>query len=363
MKKNALIIFLLIATALTAVAQSADRFDKTPKDKDNSSLTDDNYQSEETPKSGWANYEIAQRTAENPLVNKSFLKGKLTKEQLNNALTTPYVDTAVKVYDAANLLSKEEISSLQSRIRQFINKHNTDMVIVTLNNNPRKADSYENATNKFAMDFYEYNDFGKGEPTKDGYDGVILTIDMQNRYFSILDVGTPNIKFGVARLENLKYVEAMTPDIKAQRYGKAIKSFVDSYQEDLEAFKMVEYFIPDHNAYKEDSVSKKVKDITSMIGQSIFIGIIIALIILHFTPKNYKNIRKATAAGTYVKKGSFNLTVKEDTFVSTNTTKEYSPIKEEREEREHYSYSSYDSDSDSHSSSSGRSFGGGGGSF
>ena len=104
------------------------------------------------PDDNWGKYSIGQRTEQNPLVFKSFLQGKLTAEQLRLALETPYVDTAVKVYDAAGLLTDSEISKLQSRIHQFIDKYNVDMVVVTINHNNKTNMNGELPSDNFAMD-------------------------------------------------------------------------------------------------------------------------------------------------------------------------------------------------------------------
>ena len=278
------------------------------------------------PDDNWSKYIIGQRTEQNPLVFKSFLKGQLSQEQLRLALETPYVDTAVKVYDAAGLLTESEISKLQSRIHQFIDKYNVDMVVVTINHNNKQA-SYENiATENFAMDFYEYNDFGKGEQTKAGYDGAILVIDMENRKFSMLDVGQPHDKYSVAAYNYQSYIEKMAPDLTAKNYYNAISTFIDSYEYDYEY------------------------EITFPWWKCSIFSLILGLILLMVERGKYKNIRKATSAANYIKEGSFRLTVNKDTFVSTHTTKTYDPPQKS-------------SGGGSHGSSSGRSFGGGSGSF
>ena len=279
------------------------------------------------PDDNWAKYEIGKRTEQNPLVFKSFLKDNLTAEQLRLALETPYVDTAVKVYDAAGLLTENEISKLQSRIHQFIDKHNVDMVVVTINNNNKTNMNGELPSDNFAMDFYEYNDFGKGVQAREGYDGVILLIDMQYRKFRILDVGVPNDKWGVARKNVDKYVGNMAPDLTAQNYYTAINYFIGAYESDYE--------------YKSSF---------PWIKCSLF-ALLLGFILLKIEKRKYKNIRKATSAADYVKEGSFRLTVNKDTFVSTHTTKTYDPPQKSS------------GGGGSHGGSSGRSFGGGGGSF
>ena len=282
-----------------------------------SNLADDN----------WAKYEIGQRTAQNPLVNKSFIKGNLTDTQLKLALETPYVDTAVKVYDAAGLLSDNEISKLQNRIHQFVNKYNVDMVVVTINHNNKTNMNGELPSDNYAMDFYEYNDFGKGAADIHGYDGVILLIDMQYRKFRILDRGVPNEKWGVAKSNVDKYVENMASDLTAQRYYSAINYFIGAYESDYEY------------------------EISFPWIKCSLLALILGFILLSVEKGKYKNIRKATSAANYVKEGSFRLTVNKDTFVSTHTTKTYDPPQKSS------------GGGGSHRGSSGGSFGGGGGSF
>lgn len=278
------------------------------------------------PDDNWGKYSIGQRTEQNPLVFKSFLQGKLTAEQLRLALETPYVDTAVKVYDAAGLLTDSEISKLQSRIHQFIDKYNVDMVVVTINHNNKQAGNGNIATENFAMDFYEYNDFGKGLQTKEGYDGAILVIDMENRKFSMLDVGQPHDKYHVAEYNYQSYIEQMAPDLTNKNYYNAINTFINAYESDYEY------------------------EITFPWWKCSIFSLILGFILLMVEKRKYKNIRKATSAANYVKEGSFRLTVNKDTFVSTHTTKTYDPPQKS-------------SGGGSHGGSSGRSFGGGSGSF
>ncbi len=278
------------------------------------------------PDDNWGKYSIGQRTEQNPLVFKSFLQGKLTAEQLRLALETPYVDTAVKVYDAAGLLTDSEISKLQSRIHQFIDKYNVDMVVVTINHNNKQAGNGNIATENFAMDFYEYNDFGKGLQTKEGYDGAILVIDMENRKFSMLDVGQPHDKYHVAEYNYQSYIEKMAPDLTAKNYYNAISTFINSYEYDYEY------------------------EITFPWWKCSIFSLILGFILLSVEKRKYKNIRKATSAANYIKEGSFRLTVNKDTFISTHTTKTYDPPQKS-------------SGGGSHGGSSGRSFGGGSGSF
>ena len=193
-----------------------------------------NLQAQETEyANGWDRYQIAKRTDANPLVNKSFLKGNLTERQKELALATPYVDSSLKVYDVAHLLSAEDYNYIQKRAKAFVAKNNIDLVIVTIDNNNKEASENNNASENYAMDFYEYNDFGKGEASIDGYDGVILLIDMQNRKFCILDIGMPNEKYCIAGTYLNKYIDNMATFLTAEDYSAAIKYFINAYESDL----------------------------------------------------------------------------------------------------------------------------------
>lgn len=311
-------ILLLLAATITALSQ-------TPNNG--------------TPQNGWAKYEIAKRTADNPLVNKSFLKGNLNRVQLSSALSTPYVDTALKVYDEANILSEEEIAGLQTRIRQFINTYNTDMVIVTIDKSNRIANYNGNSTDNFAMDFYDYNDFGKGSPTKDGYDGVIMVINMQHRFFSIIDVGTPNKQYKIAKFNADQYVSKMTSDLKAKRYYTVINTFINSYESDLIACLASQQSA--HNPNNHNGTHSQIGsrhrllgkvDYTIMIIVSIAVGAIAALAMVYLARKKRPNNRNTTYIDCPIKKDSFQLSVKDDTFVSSETERKFSPKSETRKQ-------------------------------
>ena len=276
------------------------------------------------PENDWGKYLIANRTHEEPLIGKQFILDNLTEEKIEHALSTPYVDTAVKVYDAANLLTDAQYDTVQYYVKEFVNTYNVDMAIVTLNRNCKQGEYDNNPAEVYAMDFFEYNDFGKGKPTADGYDGVILLIDMHNRIFSILDVGKPN-KYGVASRHYDKYIDEMAPWLTDGNYYYAMLYFIFEYEDD--------YLYESSFPWGKCSLF------------ALWTGLVIFLVERH----KYKTIRAATSAANYVVPDSFKLSVKSDRFVSTHTTKRYSPKSS--------------SSGGGHRSSSGRSFGGGSGRF
>ena len=185
----------------------------------------------------WSQYVIAQRTSADPKVHKSYYVGNINATKINLALATPYVDTDIKVYDVAELLLPTERMKLQNRVKLFVKTNDVDMVIVTINRNNKEDNISNNASENFAIDFYEYNDFGKGNHIFRGYDGVILLIDMQNRKFVILDSGRPNEVYAIAKTNLDKYLQDMATDLTNKNYFKAISYFVDEYESDYQKAK------------------------------------------------------------------------------------------------------------------------------
>ena len=101
------------------------------------------------------------------------------KNNLNDILTTHCVDEVDKVYDFANLLTDDEESKLYDEVNSYINNANYDLILVTTNENPK------NSAREYADDFFDYNEFGKGET----YDGVLILIDMASRELYISTSG------------------------------------------------------------------------------------------------------------------------------------------------------------------------------
>lgn len=260
----------------------------------------------------------------------------VTDSNRNIILTTPSVDESEKVYDFANLLDENEEKLILNSINEFISKYDMDMVIVTIDSNPRYS------AQKFSDDFYDYNSFGKNKTR----DGVLFLIDMDTRNFYISTTGEAIRLYNDYRINSiLDYVE---PYIKDANYYEAASSFIQK------SAYYANSGIPsgNENSYineKGDIVYyKKINYFFSVVGSLIITAIVIAILV----NKN-KMIKKATNANLYFNKDLAKITEKNDKFLTTHTTS--------------VSLSSSSggsgSGSSTHSSSSGSSHGGGGRSF
>lgn len=236
----------------------------------------------------------------------------LTQAVKQAALLTPKVDATEKVYDFAGLFTEEEEIDLYVRIKNYIDKYDMDMAIVTIKDNNKSS------ARAYADDFYDYNDFGIGT----SFDGILFLIDMDNRKMWISTTGKAINKYSDNDIDMI--LDSTYKYISNDEYYLCAKEFI------IEAsgghFPILAILI------------------FSLISSTVFVLI---------ASQKHKTIKKATKANEYLDVDSFELTENEDKFENTHTSRMYIPP----------SSSSSSGGSSSHRSSSGRSHGGGGRSF
>lgn len=208
-----------------------------------------------------------------------------------NAYYDKVDDTDQKVYDYAEVLSKNEEKEFQEIAENFLDKYKMDMVIVTVNKgyNSSQIEAY-------ADDFYDYNGFGYGK-TNDGIIIAIETYDMENDSY---------------------YIAVETT-------GKAIKNYTDSeidkIFENLKknkydgVYEMILGFTKDAIKYRKAPINFLAYFILialPFVISGIVLGILIA--------KN-RMVKKAVTASAYLNKDDINITAKEDRFITTHVTR------------------------------------------
>ena len=238
------------------------------------------------------------------------------------------------------MLTSEEEKSLYNEIANYISKTNMDMVVVTIDDNNKTSPM------NYADDFYHYNYFGKGNTN----DGLLFLIDMDNREMWISTSGEAIIMYDDNRLDRI--LDKTYDKISQKDYKACVSVFID------EATNYFDKGIPSSNkdAYIDDKGdyiynSNRKKDVNISIFTFI-IPLLLSIIIVLIMKGRHKTIRKATTAVLYMKEKE--ITVKEDTFLTTHTDKVYDPPS---------SSSGGRGGSSTHRSSSGRSSGGRGRSF
>ena len=214
----------------------------------------------------------------------------------------------------------------------FINTYNLDMAIVTINKNNKSS------SEAYADDFYDYNDFGCGST----FDGLLFLVDMDERMMHITTTGQAILIYDDYRIQRM--LDDAYFFISAEDYYTTAKSFV------MKAKEYAESGVPNSNKNYIIDSDGNYKRVNVYNVELIFIvtGIITAVFLV-VTVSKHKLVKKATNARQYLIRNSIKLTENVDQFITSNTTKIYTPP----------SSSSSGGGSSTHSSSSGRSHGGG----
>lgn len=247
----------------------------------------------------------------------------ITESNKNNILQTPSVNEAEKIYDFADLYTESEERDLYNKVTEYIDTHNMDLVIVTIDKNNKSSPMV------YADDFYDYNNFGIGK----NRDGVLFLIDMENREIYMSTTGS-----AIKMYNDYRIKEALDQ--------------VYQYMSDEEYFEGTTDYIKIISNYASEgfpSGNTKKLSIGMVVLWSVLSGIIITCIIMVILIRKNRLVRKATTAEEYLDKESVDIKSISDVLISTNTV---------RTKIEHNS-----GGSSTHSGSSGASHGGGGHGF
>lgn len=253
-----------------------------------------------------------------------------------NASTVPLVDSSKKVYDFADLLTDSEETNIYNLVMDYINKTSYDLVVVTINDNPKN--SYMYPTRTYADDFYDYNNFKM--------DGLLLLIDMDNREYYISTSGEGILMYDDARIDGI--LDAMENSMKTSNYYNAIRvgiNRIDSYYDSGIPFSNRNCEITSDGDYV---CSKSMPYLLI----AVISGIITAIVAFCIT-RSYKKIRVAEDADRYIDSSKTKITDSSDKFLYSNTVKV-------RKESSSSSTGRSGGGSSTHRGSSGRSHGGGG---
>ena len=226
----------------------------------------------------------------------------------------------LRLVDEADLLSVDEETELLAQLDEISERHQFDVVVVTLHSLDGEDIQY------YAADYYDYNGYGMGE----NYDGAMFIMSMEEREWFILTTG-----YGIDVLEDYEIDsigEKMVSDLSEGYYFDAFETFAEEV--DFE----VEY---------------GVQEVTPSILLSIAAGLVLGLIPTFIMRGKLKSVRMQASAGGYENRGSRKLTTKQDIFLYHTVNRVPKPKDDGRS----------NGGSTTFRGSSGRSHGGRGGSF
>lgn len=245
----------------------------------------------------------------------------------NAKITTPNVDNTLKIYDYAKLIPEEKEQKIYEKIKKFISSYNMDMVIVTIDENPKSSSM------DYADDFYDYNKFGIGANKS----GVLFLIDMSNRKMWISTTGDAIEIYNDKRIDAI--LDYTYDKISKKDYSGCAEQFI----------KYATYFAKRGRNGGDNILSISKILISSSIG-----GVVTMIIFLIIGLVSHKKPQKNKEASTYISK-PLKLTDQMDQFVDKHVS--------QTRRVESSSSSGGSSGSSTHSGSSGTSHGGGGRSF
>lgn len=225
----------------------------------------------------------------------------VTDSNREAVLSTPLVDSSEKIYDFAGKFSSSEEKRLYKLVSKYIDTYNMDMVIVTINDNPK-----ENAT-AYGQDFYDYNTFG----ISDSHDGILLLFDFYYNRVSIVTTGRANDMYQNRRIEELKKV--ISDNIKIGYYESTV-SFINK----ASSFSELGYPLKDGSEPKRKGIKLlKVLPWPGILSFSLVTTIILIVLII----KNQKVVADNNSYRRYLVKNKLKSEVVEDTFINKTLDK------------------------------------------
>lgn len=234
--------------------------------------------------------------------------------------------TSDHLLDGAGLLSYPEASNLGTKLSQISDRHDVDVVIVTV-------DSTMGASPMdFADDCYDYGGYRA--------DGILLLISMEDSDWWVSTTG-----YGITAVTDagLDYMaDRFTPYLSEGDFDQAFHEFADLCDKFLTQAKT-------GDPYDRHNLPKHPFRLFRNLVISLVLGLTSALIATGIMKSKLKTVRQQAKADDYMVPGSLHLTHSRDLFLYTHLDRREKPKSS--------------SGSSTHTSSSGTTHGGGGGKF
>lgn len=238
-----------------------------------------------------------------------------------------------RVVDNAGLLTESEESALLSKLDEISKRQQADIVVVT-------ADTLGGKTPMdYADDFYDYNGYGFGE----NYDGVLLLVSMEDRDWWMSTSG-----YGITAITDagIEYIsDKFLSDLSDGDYAGAFSTYAELCDEFFAQAKTGQPYDVSH-------MPKEPFNIAWCLAGSLVFGYAVAAMVTSRMKRKLQTVRFQSAANSYVKANSLNVTESRDLFLYTQVARHEKPKE-----------TSSSGGSSTHTSSSGSTHGGGGGKF
>ena len=240
---------------------------------------------------------------------------------------------SLRLVDNADLLNNKEEATLLAKLDEISERQQADIVVVT-------ADTLGGKTPMdYADDFYDYNGYGFGENN----DGVLLLVSMEDRDWWMSTSG-----YGITAITDagIEYIsDKFLSDLSDGKYAEAFSSYADLCDEFFTKAKA-------GKPYDVGHMPKEPFNFAWCLAVALLIGYVVAAVVTGSMKRQLKTVRFQSAANSYVKANSMNVSESRDLFLYTQITRHEKPKE-----------TSSSGGSTTHTSSSGGTHGGGGGKF
>ena len=196
-----------------------------------------------------------------------------------------------RLVDQAELLTAEEQQQIQAKLDEVSELHHCDAVVMTLEG--------KTAT-EYADDAFDYDCYGLGEDKA----GILFLVDMGDRNWATSTHGYAITAFTDAGLSYIE--EKLVSYLGDGEYAEAFNCFLTQAETG--------------EPYDVDNMPQEPFAYAFWLVVCLAIGFVIALITASIKRSKLTSVVKRTTAEEYMKKGSLNLTVKQDRFINKVVT-------------------------------------------
>ncbi|MDO4815960.1 MAG: TPM domain-containing protein [Bacillota bacterium] len=218
------------------------------------------------------------------------------------------------IRDDAGLLDSDEKLELEKLAAEVCDEYDFQLVVVTVNGTDGKDIA------AFADELYENG----------GYldDGAVLVLDMQSRDWYISTAGRGEYALSDYKIDLV--ADEVIPYLSAGDYFEGFRLFIEECKQHVESYDNGAY-IPDDGDYHDydydydygdENRTAERRGVNPLwIPGSLAAGILSALVATGSMKGQMNNVSHRTNASGYTKKGSLNLTEKQDTFLYQNISR------------------------------------------
>ena len=253
-------------------------------------------------------------TLDNLGVNK---KWTITDSNRGNVLKSKKVDASEKIYDFSDILTDEEEKKLLERINSFIKKYNTDFVFLS----DDLSYTHDVQNERYAADFYDYNDFGLD---LEKYSGILLFRNTYSTdpYYDMYLFGNSQLYFDNTRKDEI--LDSIYYNFHYGRYYAGLNLFLDyceRYYEEGVPYELEGYYVDDNGYLQKDpNFVRKKPPFKAPILPILIVDAVITLIVILILIKKNKMVKKGLKTLDYLDKQSVVYTKQNDQFINSFVT-------------------------------------------